>query len=165
MEAQKPFLVARFHELMDKPGGQLANPDRHAALAGGKTKSQGDVALARAAVAKRDDVLAPQDVFASRKLQDQHLVERGDGAELEAVEPLHGREASGANAALHHTPLALNQFKLAKPEQIAHMIDAAARAFLGDFFVFGENGWQLELLEMMPEQQLRFIGGLCHAAS
>ena len=45
------------------------------------------------------------------------------------------------------------------------MIDAAARAFLRDFLVFGENGWQLELLQMMPKQQLRFIGGLCHAAS
>jgi hypothetical protein len=45
------------------------------------------------------------------------------------------------------------------------MIDAAARAFLGDFLVFGENGWQLELLEMMPKQQLRFVGALRHAAS
>jgi hypothetical protein len=132
---------------------------------GGEAESQGDVALACAAVAKRDDVLAPEDVFASRKLQDQHLVERGDGVELEAVEPLHGREARGANAALHHTPLPLDQLKLAKPEQIAHMIDAAARAFLGDFLIFGENGWQLELLEMMPEQQLRSIRGLGHAAS
>ena len=119
---------------------------------------------ARAAVAKRDDVLAPQDVFASRQLQDQHFVERGDGAELEAVEPLHGRKARRANAALHHAPLTLDQLKLAKPEQIAHMIDAATRAFLGDFLVLGENGWQLELLEMMPEQQLRLICGLGHAA-
>jgi hypothetical protein len=43
--------------------------------------------------------------------------------------PLHGRKTRGANAALHHAPLAFDQLKLAKPEQIAHMIDAAARAF------------------------------------
>jgi len=66
---------------------------------------------------------------------------------------------------LLHAPLTFDQLKLAKPQQIAHMIDAAARAFLGDFLVFGENGWQLELLEMMPEQQLRLIVSLCHAAS
>ena len=69
LEAQKPLLVARLHELMDKPGGGRKSHG-HAALAGGEAESQGDVALACAAVAKRDDVLAPQDVFASRKLQD-----------------------------------------------------------------------------------------------
>jgi hypothetical protein len=74
-------------------------------------------------------------------------------------------KARRANAALYHAPLAFDQLEHAEPEQIAHMIDAAARAVLRDFLVFGENGWQLELLEMMPEQQLRFIGGLGHAAS
>ena len=53
---------------------------------------------------------------------------------------------TAANAALHHAPLAFDQLELAEPEQIAHMIDAAGRAFLRDFLVFGENGWQLELL-------------------
>ena len=55
MEAQKPFLVARLHELMDKAGGGRKS-DRHAALAGGKTESQGDMALAGAA---RDSVTMP----------------------------------------------------------------------------------------------------------
>jgi hypothetical protein len=45
------------------------------------------------------------------------------------------------------------------------MIDATPRAFLSDFLIFGQNGGQLELLEMMPEQQLGFIRGLRHAAS
>ena len=103
LEAQEPLLIARLHELMDKPGGGHKS-DRHAALTGGEAESQSDVALACAAVAKRDDVLAPQDVFAPRQFQDQHLVERGNGVELETVDPLHGWKARGVNAALHHEP-------------------------------------------------------------
>ena len=93
------------------------------------------------------------------------MLSEGNGVELEAVEPLHGWKARGANAAIDHAPLALDQLELAKPEQIAHMIDVAAGASLGDFLVFSENGRQLELLEMMPEQQLRLVRGLGHAAS
>ncbi len=46
--------------------------------------------LSSAAVAERDDVLTTVDVFASRQSQDQHLVERWDGLEVEAVEAIDG---------------------------------------------------------------------------
>ena len=42
------------------------------------------------AVAERDDILTTLDVFASRQLQNQHLVERCDGLEVEAVEAFDG---------------------------------------------------------------------------
>ncbi|MGA7328406.1 MAG: hypothetical protein WBX25_28925 [Rhodomicrobium sp.] len=48
--------------------------------------------------------------------------------------------------ALGRAALALDQLKLAKPEQIAHMIHAAARAVLCLLFIFGEKGRQFELL-------------------
>ncbi len=50
-------------------------------------------------------------------------------------------------------------------EQIAHMIDTAARAFLRDFLIFGEECRQLELLQIMLQKQLRFVRGLRHAAA
>jgi hypothetical protein len=123
------------------------------------------VALAGAAVAERDNVLPAQNVLAARQLQDQHFVEGRDRSKIEAIEPLYGREARGANAPFHHAALALDQLELAKPEQIAHMIDTAARAFLGNFPVFGEKGGQFELLQMVLEKQLRFVRGLRHAAA
>ena len=48
--------------------------------------------LAGSAVAERDDILTTLDVFASRQLQNQHLVERCDGLEVEAVEAFDGGE-------------------------------------------------------------------------
>ncbi len=47
-------------------------------LAGGQTEAEGD------------DVLTTVDVFASRQFQDQRLVERWDGLEVEAVEVFDG---------------------------------------------------------------------------
>ncbi len=46
--------------------------------------------LSSATVAERDYVLTTVDVFASRQSQDQHLVERWDGLEVEAVEAIDG---------------------------------------------------------------------------
>ena len=43
-------------------------------LTGRQSQRQGDVGLARAAVAERNDVLASGDVLAARQLQDQGFV-------------------------------------------------------------------------------------------
>ena len=42
--------------------------------------------LPRAGVAKRDDVVAAQDVFAAGEFENQHLVEAANGCEVECVE-------------------------------------------------------------------------------
>jgi len=42
--------------------------------------------LPRAGVAKRDDVVAAQDVFAAGEFENQHLVAAGNGCEVECVE-------------------------------------------------------------------------------
>ncbi len=58
--------------------------------AGGQIEAEGDTGLSSAAVAERDDVLTTVDVLASRQFQGQHLVERWDGLEVEAVEASDG---------------------------------------------------------------------------
>src|SRR5277367_3838827 len=67
--------------------------DREALLAGRQSEAQTDVRLARAGVAKRDDVVAAQDVFAAGEFENQHLVEAGNGREVECVEALHRGKA------------------------------------------------------------------------
>ena len=73
-------------------GGGRDEADGEPLLAGRQT--EGDMGLAGSAVAERDDILTTLYVFASRQLQNQHLVERGDGLEVEAVEAFDGGEPS-----------------------------------------------------------------------
>src|SRR5579859_2374477 len=56
VQAQQPFLVAGFHELMHQSGGG-GEPDRESLLAGGEAETERNVGLARAGVAERDQVL------------------------------------------------------------------------------------------------------------
>ena len=67
--------------------------------------------LAGAAVADGDDVLSALDVFIPGQLRYQWLVHRGDGQEVEGVEALHGRGAGGADAALDHVLVAVDEFQ------------------------------------------------------
>ena len=65
--------------------------------------------LAGAAVADRDDVLAAGDVFRAGQLQHQHLVERRQGEEVEAVEAFDRREPGLLDPPLDHPALTLKQ--------------------------------------------------------
>ena len=50
------------------------------------------------------------DVFASRQLQNQHLVERGNGLEVEAVEAFDGGELGLPDPPFDHPAFAVDQF-------------------------------------------------------
>src|SRR3954451_24251727 len=113
--------------------------------------------LARAAVAERDDVLPPLDVLAPRQLEDQRLVERGNGQEVEAVEALDRGEMSLADPALHHPLLALDQLELGQAQQIAQMVHPFGRALPGQLVMLAQEGRQLQRLEMMRQQYLRHV--------
>src|SRR4051794_37103494 len=105
--------------------------------------------LARAAVAERDDVLPALDVLAPRQLEDQGLVERGNGREVEAVEALDRGEMRLADPALHHRLLALDQLQLGQAQQIAQMVRPFGRAWPGRFLMLAQEGRQLQRLEVM----------------
>ena len=76
------------------------------------------------AVAERDDILTTLDVFASRQLQNQHLVERCDGLEVEAVEAFDGGEPGLSDPPLDHAALTVDQFQLGQTDKIPHMVGA-----------------------------------------
>src|SRR6476660_8726683 len=102
---------------MDQRGGG-DEPNRHALLASCQPQSEGNVTLAGAAVADRDHVLAALDVFAAGELENQRLVERRDGGEVETVEAFHCREACLFDAALDHPPFPLDQFEFGQPKSL-----------------------------------------------
>src|ERR1017187_6958366 len=66
--------------------------NRQPLLAGRETEPDTNVCLACAAVADRDDVLPAGHILRAGKLQNEGLVERRNGGEVEAVQALHGRE-------------------------------------------------------------------------
>ena len=142
--------------MRESGGGGKA--DRQALLAGCKTESQTDVSLPRAAVADRDDVLAPRDIFRSRQLHHQRFVQRRKGRKVETVEALHGRELGRLDAALDRTPLAINQLQLGEPQQITRIVDALGGALARHLVVLAQEGRQLERLEVVRQENLRGIG-------
>lgn len=106
-------------------------------------------------VAQCDDVFPPQDIFAPRQFQHEHLVEAGDSGEVERVDALHRREPGGTDPTLDRSALPVDQFQFDEAKQVAAMIDTVARAFPGQLLIFAQHRGKLELLEMMREQNLR----------
>ena len=107
LEAQQAFLVSGLHQLVNQGGGR-GEAHREPLLAGCQTKAESDMGLAGAAVAERDDVLAALGIFTARQLHDQHLVERWDGLEVEAVEAFDGGEPGLPDPPLDHPAFAVD---------------------------------------------------------
>ncbi len=136
--------------------------DLQALLAGCQAEAERDMGLAGAARPERDHVLAPLDELAPGEFRRQGLVERRDRLEVEAVEALGGGELRRLDAPLDHAALAVDQLQLAEPEQILHMVAALGRALAGELGVFGVEGRQAELLEVVLQQHL---GCVAHATA
>jgi hypothetical protein len=117
--------------------------------------------LARAGIPQSNQIVAGDDIFASGQFENERLIERWDGGEVESVETLHRRKMRGADAPLDNPPFAIDEFELGEAQQIARMIEGLARRLGGDFVIFAQEGGQFELAQMMREQQLgrRRAGG------
>jgi hypothetical protein len=74
LKLKKPPLVTGLQQLMDQTG-RRGEANREAALASGEAKSQTDVGLAGARVAKGNDVFPTHDVFTPAEFEYQHLIE------------------------------------------------------------------------------------------
>src|SRR6202035_799844 len=111
--------------------------------------------LSRAGITQSNNIVACDEIFAAREFENKRLVERRNGGEVERVETLHRGKAGGADAALDHAPFAIDEFELGETQKEADMIKTFARGLRGDFFIFAQEGRQLELTQMMREQTLR----------
>src|SRR5271169_6022115 len=97
-------------------------------------------------------VLASVDPLAAHQLQNQRLIQRRLGAEVERIEALGLRKARQPNATLYVATLAIDALQFAQPQQIARVIGAILRRFHGDFFILARECGKLQGLEMIAEQ-------------
>ena len=93
------------------------------------------------------------DIFAPRQFQDQHLVERRDGLEVEAVEALDGGEPGLADPPLDHAAFAVDRFHLDQTDKIPHVIDALGGALARQLVILAQESGQLEGLEVVGQIQ------------
>jgi hypothetical protein len=107
---------------------------REAALASGEPERERDMGLAGSAIAEGDEVLAASDILAAGKLQHEHLVEAGDGGEIECLEVLDRRKPC----------LAVEKLKLDEAQQVTDMVDAIAGGLARDLLVSAQDGWQFQ---------------------
>src|SRR6266478_6636112 len=142
---------------MDEGCGSV-KANRQPLLAGRETEPETDVRLAGAAVAYRDDVLPAGHILRAGELQQQGLVERRNGGEVEAVQALHGREPGLPDPTLDHAPFAVDQLQFGQAQQKADVIEALGGALPSELVVFAQECRQLERLQVMSEQQLGRIG-------
>ncbi len=112
-----------------------------------------------------EDVLALVDVLATHELGDEPLVDRGAGREVEVLEVLHGREASGLQPSFGGALLALQQLELAELEQVAEVVLVVGRGLHGDLLGLGTDRREPQCLQVVVEEheRLRFEGLHCHA--
>ena len=67
------------------------------------------------------------------------------------------RELGCSDPPFHHLAFTLDQFQFGKAQQIAPVIDALLGALTGNLVILGQDCRKLELLEMVPQQDL----GIC----
>src|SRR3977135_972391 len=84
--------------------------------------------LAGAAVAESNNIVVGDDIFTTGQFENERLVERWNGSEVERVETLHCGKAGGADAALDHAPFAIDEFELGEAQKEADMIEPPSRA-------------------------------------
>jgi len=157
LQTDQAAFVARLHQFVHqrRGGGETY---RKTFLAGRQPEPEGNMGFSRAARPKGDDVLAPVDPVAVGQFQHLHLVELWDRLEVEAVQALGGRELRGLDTPLDHPPLTVDQFQLDQTRQELDMIQPLGDALAGEIVVFPQEGWQLQRLEVIREQDLRGQG-------
>src|ERR1700732_5087523 len=110
--------------------------------------------LAGAAVAESNNIVVGDDIFTTGQFENERLVERWNGSEVERVETLHRGKAGGADAALDHAPFAIDEFEFGEAQKEADMIEPLARGLCGDLFILTQEGRQFELTLMMGAPNL-----------
>ena len=148
---QAPF-VPGLHEFVDqgRGGGEAYG---HSLLAGGQAQPQGHVGLAGATVADGDDILPMLDVFTPGQFHDQGLVHRGYGQEVEGVQAFDRGEAGGANAALHHALVSVDEFQFGQTQQVVRVVHILGGALGGQLAVFPQEGGQPQFLQVVFQEQ------------
>jgi hypothetical protein len=63
---------------------------------------------------------------------------------------------AAGDAMLDHAPFAIDEFEPGEAQKKARMVEFLAGRLGGDFAIFAQEGWQLELAQTTREQNLRY---------
>ena len=99
--------------------------------------------LAGAGVAERNDVLAPQNIFAACEFEHEHLVQAWDDREVERVEALGRREPGLADPPFDNPPLSVDEFQFNKPQKITGVINPITGTLTRHLVVLAQHRRQL----------------------
>lgn len=108
-------------------------------LTGRQSKAEANMRFAGTAVSNCDDVLIAGHVITARQFHHQHLVQRGHGLEVKAVETFDSRELCGFDPPFHHASFPVDEFQFGKPQKITGMINSFCRALFGDFVILAQE--------------------------
>jgi len=100
--------------------------------------------LACAAVSYGDDVLVAGDVITACQFHHQHLVQRGHGFEVEAIQALGGRELCSLDPPFHHTPFPVDEFQFSEAQKIPGMVNPFCRTLFGDLVILTQERRQAQ---------------------
>ena len=139
LQPQQPFLVPRLNQFVHQLRGS-GEADAQAPLACGQPQGQGNVRFADAGGPQQDHVLAPADVLAAGKVEDQHLVQAGNSLEVKAFQLFDGGKAGLLDAAFDQPALPVDQFQFGEPGQIGDVIDAFIGTEPGLLGVLAQEG-------------------------
>ena len=138
LQAKQPLLVAILQQFMDESRGGI-EADRQPLLAGCETEPETDVGLACAAVADRNDILPAGYILRAGELQNESLVERRNGGEVEAIQALHGREPRLLDPPLDHPLFAVDQLQFGQAQQKTDVIEALGGALPSELVVLAQE--------------------------
>ena len=119
-------------------------------------QSQGHMGLAGTAVADGDDDLTALDVFTPGQFHHQCLVQRGDGWQVEGVQPIHREETGRAATPRHHALMAVHEFQLSEAQPVLWVVHTLGGALGIQLFVIPEKAGQIQFLQMMLQQERGF---------
>ena len=106
LEAPQVLLVAGLDQFSDQSGGG-DEANAMTALTSCQTERQCDVCFAGAAVAEQQDVFLAVEILRARQFENQRLVQRRDGEEVEAFEALYDWELRLPDTALRSAAVAI----------------------------------------------------------
>jgi hypothetical protein len=135
--------------------GSGGERDAVSALAGSEAERQGGVRLAGTAWPKSDDVAAFVDPLTAGQLENQRLVQRRLGGEVERVEALGLREPGLADTPLDAAPLAVDTLEFAQAQEVFGVIGPVPGRLHRHLLIVARERRQLQGLEMIGEQDLR----------
>jgi hypothetical protein len=156
LEAQQPFLIARFHQFVhQRRRGRKPYPQ--SPLARCQAERQCDVRLPGPGIAQTQHVLPSSNPLTPRQFQYQLFVQRRDCQIIKRLQALHHRKLGRLDPPLRRLAFPFQHLGFHQPQRKSLEIHSLLGALLGQFGVLAQHGGQFQLLQVVLQQDLGCI--------